>query len=90
MTSPYTVVFSEAAQVSLHDIPCGRLVGRLIERALSIPRLTVMCEPLGDHPTLRVINVAGYAVYFRFALDHEPSGFRYVSAVCVPESEPPG
>jgi hypothetical protein len=63
------------------------LIALLIEHALTTPRLTVMCEPLGNHPTLKVITVAGYAVYFRFALDDEPCGTRYVSEVCVPESD---
>ena len=82
--SGYIVLFSKAAQYSLEAMSRGGVIASLIKRKLSMPHETVMCQPLGDHATSKVIDVAGYAVYFRFRLDGEPSGVRYVLDVRLP------
>jgi hypothetical protein len=80
----YTIIFSEAAQVALLNMKRGKLVKSLIKHQLSVPHLTVMSVPLDGHPSLRLVLIAGYAVYFRFADSSEPNGRRYVHAVRLP------
>jgi hypothetical protein len=80
----YTIIFSEAAQVALLNIKRGGLVESFIRRQLSVPHLTVNSVPLEGHPPLRLTLVVGYAVYFRFAIEKEPSGRRYVHDIRLP------
>lgn len=84
MTPQYIILFSKAAQYSLETMSRGGTIAGLIKRKLSMPHETVMCQPVGGHPVFKAIDVAGYAVYFRFARADEPSGVRYVVAVRVP------
>lgn len=69
MSTPYIVLFSAKAQQTLESIPRGGLIGRLIVNALSRPELITASEAVpspGDR-RWRVIDVAGYYIYFRFA-----------------------
>ena len=63
----------------------GRVIGKFIVNALSKPDLNVKNEPVPDErdPRWRVIQVAGYYVYFRFADPARDEGnyFRHVSQV---------
>lgn len=84
MPTAYTIIFSEAAQVALLDMTRGGWVERLIRHQLSVPHLTVNSVPLEDRPPFRLTFVAGYAVYFRFAINGEPNGRRFVHEIGLP------